>query len=108
MPSSPPSMSTGSQSVSITCTPAASHCPNSGCQPSWSTCQVHLAFISAGSKNPKIALKLAEFQTDSQGKVSVAGVPGRSVQMRRGGRGLSWEIRWPLTPHSRSGAFLAN
>uniref|UniRef100_A0A8C9JJN3 dipeptidyl-peptidase IV n=1 Tax=Panthera tigris altaica TaxID=74533 RepID=A0A8C9JJN3_PANTA len=29
-----------------------------------------------GSKNPKIALKLAEFQTDSQGKVRVARVPG--------------------------------
>ena len=33
------------------------------------TRQAHLTFISAGSKNPKIALKLAEFQTDSQGKV---------------------------------------
>lgn len=75
------------------------------CQLSWSTCQVHLAFISAGSKNPKIALKLAEFQTDSQGKVSVA--PGRSLQVR-GGRGLCWEIRWPLNPHSRAGASLAN
>lgn len=32
-------------------------------------CQAHLTFISIGSKNPKIALKLAEFQTDSQGKV---------------------------------------
>lgn len=31
--------------------------------------RAHLTFISVGSKNPKIALKLAEFQTDSQGKV---------------------------------------
>lgn len=30
-------------------------------------------FLSAGSKNPKIALKLAEFQTDSQGKVRLSG-----------------------------------
>lgn len=29
----------------------------------------HLAFPTTGSKNPKIALKLAELQTDSQGKV---------------------------------------
>ena len=39
-------------------------------------------FVSTGSKNPKIALKLAEFQTDSQGKVGVARAP--TPGMRRG------------------------
>lgn len=31
---------------------------------------VFFHFFSAGSKNPKITLKLAEFKTDSKGKVS--------------------------------------
>lgn len=31
---------------------------------------VFFHFSSAGSKNPKITLKLAEFKTDSKGKVS--------------------------------------
>lgn len=36
------------------------------------------ALVSAGSKNPKIALKLAEFQTDSEGKVRRAQEASRS------------------------------
>lgn len=61
------------------CHPAVST-PTSTLVPHGDTCRAHLTFISVGSKNPKIALKLAEFQTDSQGKVrglcAPAGLPG--------------------------------
>lgn len=59
------------------------------------SCQAHLALVSAGSKNPKIALKLAEFQTDGQGKVCVAGTPGEASRCQEEGPGCVWEtVGW--------------
>lgn len=60
------------------------------------TCQAHLTFIFVGSKNPKIALKLAEFQADSQGKVRGAGELQRSFWMKRGAGVcvVSWVDSW--------------
>lgn len=77
------------------------------------TGQAHLTFISVGSKNPKIALKLAEFQTDRQGKVRGPESP-EELWVRRGVRGAfgaGWvvgSISRPLTPFPRQVLLLAN